>query len=342
MYKILVIGAGFTGATIARQLADRGYEIEVVDSRDHIGGNAYDTTQNGIRYHKYGPHIFHTNNQKVFDWLSEFTLWRKYHHQVYAIDPDGKYMPFPPNRETWLDYGKNKEKLIDVFFRPYTKKMWGMELEEITPDILNRVPIDTDSFTNYYFNDKFQYMPKHGYTEIFNRILDHKNIKIILNTTIKNDENLNKYYHYVFNCSPIDDWYNYDFGELPYRSIKFYHMLIPSPKFYSVSTVNFTHDGRFTRCTEWKNFPNHGTDDYNTLLTYEEPCDYKSNNMERYYPVKDIKGKNREIYKKYASLDHGNMMFVGRCGQYVYIDMDQAINSGLQIAEKFINGRIRT
>jgi len=142
-------------------------------------------------------------------------------------------------------------------------------------------------------------------------------------------------YYHVFNSMPIDVYHDFKFGELPYRSLKFHHVNLPIPKILPTPTVNFTHSGAYTRMTEWKNYPNHGTNDQITSLTYEEPCDYIDNNMERYYPVKDISGKNREIYKKYKEILTSNTTFIGRCGMYVYIDMHQAIVSSLATVNKF-------
>jgi len=336
MKKFLVIGAGFSGTVIARELAEAGHEVHIVDGRNHIGGNAYDLRdeKTGIRYHKYGPHIFHTSNERVWNWLSKFTEWHDYKHQVYAMD-NRFYYDFPPNINTCDMFKKDRNAMIDLFFRPYTRKMWGMELEEIDPRVINRVPIDPDKLDNYYFKDKYQGMPKGGYTALFEQILDHPNIKLMLNMQVSTTLGIASQYDHIFNSAPIDAWYDYMYGELPYRSIKFHTSWEKIYALHGISVTNFTDDDIYTRVTEWKYFPGSGGKDDYTLLTYEEPCDYKDNNYERYYPVKDVDGKNRKLYKKYADLDHGNMTFIGRCGQYVYIDMDQAVNSALQIAEKF-------
>lgn len=336
MKDILVVGAGFSGAVISRELAEAGYMVKLIDERDHIGGNAYDyTNEHGIRVHKYGPHLFHTNNEKVFQYLSKYTEWVSYKHKVKAQLDDGTFVTLPVNKATKDIVGE--ENVIDIFFRPYTKKMWGKELEELNPEIINRIPIRDDSNEYYFPDDKFQVMPKNGYTNIFENILDHKNIKISVNT--KFNKSLITKYDHIFNSMPIDEYYDYAYGELPYRSIKFHNINIPSPKFLPVATINFTHDGPFTRITEWKNIPSHGENPLMTTLTYEEPCDYKDNNMERYYPVKDINGFNRKIYKKYLHLNKKNdikITFIGRCGMYVYIDMHQAISSALATAKSFI------
>jgi UDP-galactopyranose mutase len=145
-------------------------------------------------------------------------------------------------------------------------------------------------------------------------------------------------YDYVFNSMPIDMYFDYDYGELPYRSIKFHNVTLQQPRVLPTATVNFTHDGPYTRVTEWKNIPCHGSNDYTTVLTYEQPCDYKDNDYERYYPVKDLEGTNRETYKKYKDrVDEDKMTFIGRCGMYVYVDMHQAISSALATARRFLD-----
>ena len=177
-------------------------------------------------------------------------------------------------------------------------------------------------------------MPKDGYTDMVQNILDHENITVKLSTLF--GHKMEEDYDHIFNSSPIDVYFHHKHGELPYRSIKFHDVTIPSPRVLPTATVNFTHDGPYTRYTEWKNFPSHGDNPRYTTLTYEEPCDYRENNKERYYPVKDVDGKNRKIYEKYKSMVKENMTFIGRCGMYVYVDMHQAINSSMTTAEKFI------
>ena len=333
--RILVVGAGFSGAVIARECAAAGHLVKVIDKRDHIGGNAYDyTDSNGIRIHKYGPHLFHTNNENVVQWLSQFTEWVPYQHKVKAQLNDGTYVTLPVNKETKEIVGE--DNVLDIFFRPYTKKMWGKSLDELDPSIINRVPIRDDDNELYFPNDEYQMMPKKGYTEIFHNIFNHSNIEVELN--VEFDKSMEEEYDYVFNSMPIDMYFDYDYGELPYRSIKFHNVTLQQPRVLPTATVNFTHDGPYTRVTEWKNIPCHGSNDYTTVLTYEQPCDYKDNDYERYYPVKDLEGTNRETYKKYKDrVDEDKMTFIGRCGMYVYVDMHQAISSALATARRFLD-----
>jgi len=330
---MLVIGAGFAGATVARILAEAGHRVVVMDKRDHIAGNAYDyENEHGIRIHKYGPHLFHTNNKKVFDFLSQFTEWVEYKHKVKAQLEDGKYVTLPVNKETKEIVGE--ENVIDIFFRPYTYKMWGKTIEELDPSILNRVPVRDDDNEYYFPNDDYQYLPKDGYTNLIKNMLDHENIEVRLKAPF-NPFAMN-FFEHCFNSMPIDEYFDFCHGELPYRSIKFHNVTLPMTKVLPTGTVNFTHDGPYTRVTEWKNLPCHGDTDKYTTLTYEEPCDYRDNDMERYYPVKDIDGENRKTYEKYKDMVEGNMTFIGRCGQYVYVDMHQAVNSSIATAEKFL------
>ena len=331
--RILVVGAGFSGATVARRLAEEGLSIVVIDKRNHVAGNAYDYTHElGIRVHKYGPHIFHTNNEQVYLWLQKFTEWIPYKHKVKAMLQDGTLVTMPPNKLTADIVGR--ENIADILFKPYTQKMWGLTVDEIDAGVLARVKIRDDENELYFPKDKYQAMPKHGYTKLIKNILDHENIELRLNQPFTKD--MEDKYEKVFNSMPIDEYYNYRFGELPYRSIKFTHQEINAPRLLPVPTVNFTNNGPYTRMTEWKGYPEHGTNNLRTLLTFEEPCDYKQNNMERFYPVKDKLGINATLYKKYKSIKNNKVEFIGRCGMYVYIDMHQAVSSSLAIAERFL------
>lgn len=333
-HKVLVVGCGFSGAVIARVLAENNLQVDIVDRREHIGGNAYDLlNEQGIRIHKYGPHLFHTSNEKVVRWLSRFTEWLSYKHRVKALLADGRHVTLPVNKETADMVGH--ENIIDVFFRPYTRKMWGIELEQLDSSILERVPV-RDDFNEFYFpNDSFQALPKDGYTALFQRMLDHPRIRISLGVAFH--KSMEAEYNHVFNSMPIDEYFDYELGELPYRSIKFHHLTLPMPAALPVATVNFTHDGPYTRVTEWKKLPGHGDSMTHTALTFEEPCDYKDNQMERYYPVKDRGGVNLERYRQYKAKVPGHMTFMGRCGQYAYLDMHQAISSALAVASAHLN-----
>jgi UDP-galactopyranose mutase len=333
MNKILIVGAGFSGCVIARELAEHGYHVTIIDKRNHIAGNCYDyVNEHGIRIHKYGPHAFHTNNKEVVEWLLKFGEWYDFKLKVKAQLSDGTYVTLPVNKETKQIVGE--ENLIETFVRPYTEKMWGVSLEQVDPNIIQRVPFRDDMNELYFPNDKYQMMPLGGYTNLFNNILNHKNITVHLNKAF--DKSLESEYEYTFNSMPIDEYFDFCHGKLPYRSIKFHTVSLPINKVLPSHTVNFTNKEPYTRIVEYKNWDNHGYNQNYTTLVYEEPCDYKENNMERYYPVKDLNGNNRKLYHQYKDMTPKNVKFIGRCGQYVYIDMHQAIASALSTAKKFI------
>lgn len=333
---ILVVGAGFSGATVARILAEAGHPVTVIEQRSHVAGNAHDyTNHRGIRVHSYGPHIFHTSNTDVVDFLSRFTEWLPYRHKVRALLADGREVVLPPNRETAEILGA--DRIVDTLYRPYTRKMWGVEIEALDPHILNRVLIRDDMNEDYFPNDSFQAMPRDGYTALIHRMLDHPNITLHLDTPLT--AALQEGRDHVFNSMPIDAYFDFRLGALPYRSIRFTTVDLPQPSVNSVPTLNFTHDGAHTRVTEWKKYPGHGENPHWTTLTFEEPCDYQDNNYERYYPVKDIGGQNRALYDRYAAMVPPDMTFIGRCGLYVYLDMHQAVSSAAAAARRFLAQR---
>jgi UDP-galactopyranose mutase len=224
----------------ARELAEDGHQVTIIDQRDHIAGNAYDyTNEKGIRVHAYGPHIFHTSNKKAYDWVTQFGEWVEYKHKVKAqLSNNGEYVTLPVNRLTKEAVGE--ENILDIFYRPYTKKMWGKEIEELDPNILKRVAVRDDDGEYYFPNDLYQAMPKNGYTRVFKEILNHTNIIVKLNTAFHKD--MEPHYHHIFNSMPIDVYYDYKFGELPYRSLKFHNVDIPMVRTLPTSVVNFTNE----------------------------------------------------------------------------------------------------
>jgi UDP-galactopyranose mutase len=331
---ILVVGAGLSGATVARVLAEAGHAVTVIDQRPHVAGNAYDALdEQGIRVHHYGPHLFHNSDDKVVAFLSRFTEWLPYRHRVKAMLADGRLVTLPVNRETAAIVGK--DKVLDVFFRPYSRKMWGLELEQLDPAILQRVPVRDDLNEDYFPNDTFQALPRDGYTAMVQRMLAHEHITVSLNTPFEHA--MEDSFQHVFNAMSIDDYFDHRFGTLPYRSIRFHHQRAAVPQLFPVATVNFTHDEPFTRVTEWKHLPGHGNNPAWTSLTVEEPCDFRDNHLERYYPVKDLQGENRALYQRYAALVPPHVTFIGRCGLYAYLDMHQAVSSALATAKKFLD-----
>jgi UDP-galactopyranose mutase len=374
MTSVLVVGAGFAGAVYARTLADHGMRVDVIDRRPHVGGNAYDEiVGGGVRVHRYGPHLFHTSAKRVVDWLSHFGSFVPYEHRVEALLPEDQYVPLPVNRKTinfvfgvslrtneeveaflaaqatpleqprnaaeYL-YSRIGQKLTNLFFRPYTKKMWDLDLEDMDAAVVKRIPLRFDEEDRYFPNDKYQLLPEHGYSAIFANILDHGNIKVSLNTPF--DNTLVRGYYHCFNSMAIDEYFDEAFGPLPYRSIRFHHREEPLDYAHgTASVVNFTDDGPYTRETDWSRLPKHDTDMVFKTITREQPCDYRENGMERYYPVKTSDGRNDAVYRRYRERaeSEANMTFIGRCGTYQYLDMDQVISQSLLRAHAWLEAQ---
>lgn len=261
----------------------------------------------------------------------------------------------PPKNSREVVESSVGKKLTELFFAPYTKKMWGMDLSDLPAGVAARIPTRTTEENLYFPNDVYQAMPKEGYTKAFERIFDHPNITVWLSTERKelpqfncggyvkfSDKRWDCEFDAVFTSEPIDTYYDCDLGELPWRSIKFHTHTIPLPSALPSPVVNFTHDGKFTRVTEWKQFPAHGSNPYFTTLTFEEPCDYKDNDLERYYPVKTTLevDPNRELYNKYKErAEKDGIHFIGRCGTYQYLDMWIVIAQTLKKVNEFLQDK---
>jgi UDP-galactopyranose mutase len=365
--RILVVGAGFAGAVHARCLAEAGYRVDVIDKRPHIGGNAYDEVDaNGVRVHCYGPHLFHTRNLAVADWLRQFGAFVAYTHRVRALLPSGMTAPLPINLDTinlvfgtayrnademtahlarvavpaahpknaaeYL-YARIGRDLTDLLFRPYTRKMWRFELEEMDAAVVKRVPIRFDRADGYFGAEEVQMLPLHGYTAIFGEILKHQNIRV--STHIGFEHAMLGEYAFCFNSMPIDEYFDFSLGDLPYRSIKFHRRDFPAQAAIrqNWSVTNFTDSGIYTRETRWDVMPHHlVAPTGNLTATIEEPCDYRENAMERYYPIRTADQRYQNLYQSYAKLaaaQADRIDFIGRCGTYQYLDMDQVINQSL-------------
>ena len=367
--KILIVGAGFAGAVYARTLADTGHEILVIDQRDHIGGNCFDyRNADGVMIHRYGPHIFHTSNDRVVSWLSRFTDWSPYEHRVVARLEDGRLVPMPVNLTTLerlyrvsladeaaaLALLRNKAEVIeepkdaaqylygqlgrdvaDLFFRRYNKKMWQLDLEDLDVAVIKRLKIRLDREDRYFPDDTFQAMPKEGYTALFARIFDHPNIRIETSRSFSHEDEAA--FDFVFNSMPIDAYFDYEFGHLPYRSIRFHVQALGPDEAFDHVTINNTDEGPITRTTCWNNFPDQPAH-APKILTAEEPCDYRDNGMERYYPVRRADDTIQQVYRRYAGAAEtlAKVKFIGRCGTYQYLDMHQVINQSLMGAEGFV------
>jgi len=354
MFDYLIVGAGFAGCVLAERLAARlGKRVILVDKRAHIGGNAYDCTDDhGILIHRYGPHIFHTNSRDVFTYLSRFTEWRPYQHRVRAW-VDGRLVPIPINLDTINElYGtkfdsfqlgefyksvaepraelKTSEDVIlnqvgrelyEKFFKHYTKKQWGLDPSELDATVTARVPTRTNR-DDRYFTDAYQAMPLRGFTRMFERMLDHPRIKILLNTDYREIEGSVLYDEVVF-TGPIDEFFDYRFGKLPYRSLRFQWETLNVSTAQPVAVVNYPNDNLYTRVTEFKHLT--GQDHPKTTRVYE----YPEAEGDPYYPIP--RAANMALYKQYQQLADATtgVHFVGRLGTYKYYNMDQVVAQAL-------------
>lgn len=364
----LIVGAGFTGCTLAERIASQlGRRVLLIDQRPHIGGNAYDChNQHSILIHKYGPHIFHTNSAKVWDYLSQFTQWRPYEHQVLAV-VDGRKAPVPFNLnslhllfpaphasrlETLLveQYGAGAKvpilqmrqsaagelaELADFvyrkFFYGYTLKQWELKPEELDPSVTARVPVHI-SRDNRYFQDKFQAMPQPGYTELFRRMLAHPKIEVLLDTSFLQLAGAVSFERMIF-TGPIDEFFDYRHGELPYRSLRFESDTRDQAWFQEVGTVNYPNEQAYTRITEQKHLT--GQEAPKTTLILEYPEAYRRGRNEPYYPIP--RPENRERYQLYleeARKLQGRVLFAGRLADYKYYNMDQVVARALMLFEE--------
>ncbi len=356
VFDYLIVGAGFSGSVIAERLATQsGKKVLVVDKRSHIGGNAYDHyDDHGVLVHKYGPHIFHTNSREVFEYLSQFTPWRSYEHRVLA-SVDGQLLPIPINLDTINKlYGMNlnsfqveeffasvaepKEyirtsedvvvnkvgrELYEKFFRNYTRKQWGLDPSELDKSVIARIPTRTNR-DNRYFTDTYQAMPLHGFTRMFENMLNHPNIKVMLNTDYREIQQAIPCREMIYS-GPVDEFFDYRYGKLPYRSLDFKHETHTTPVFQSAPVVNYPNEQLYTRITEFKYLT--GQEHNKTSIVYEFP----KAEGDPYYPVP--RPENQEVYKKYKLLADATsgVYFVGRLATYKYYNMDQCVAQALAV-----------
>lgn len=371
--KILVVGAGITGVTLAERFASAGNKVLLVEQRSHIGGNCYDyKDRNGILIHKYGPHIFHTNYKEVWDYLSQFTDWIYYQHRVLGFI-DGKFVPIPFNLNTLYELlplklaEKLEEKLVSTFgynkkisilelkeakykdlkflgdfvyekvFLQYSQKQWGIKLEEMDSLVINRVPIII-SRDNRYFHDKYQGLPECGFTKMFESMTKNKNIEIKLNCDFKEVNNKIRYDIIIY-TGAIDEFFNYKFGKLNYRYLKIDFKTLKQKEYQPAAVVNYTNDYDFTRITEFKKFSREDFDSKGisrTVIGIEYP------GIEGFIAWPLLDDKNKGIFKRYneevEKLKKENVYFVGRLAEYKYYDMDDAIKNALDIFERIFYG----
>jgi UDP-galactopyranose mutase len=360
MFDYMIVGAGFAGSVLAERLGSRGNKILLVEKRNHIGGNAYDYyNAAGILIHKYGPHIFHTNSKEVFDYLSNFTDWRSYSHKVLA-SVDGQLLPIPINLntinkmyglslssdevETFFQSKAEKvdrvitsedvvvskvgRELYEKFFRGYTRKQWNLDPSELDASVTARVPTRTNK-DDRYFTDTYQAMPLHGYTKMFEKMLSHPGINIMLNTDYKDIIDFIPHKNLIY-TGPVDSYFNFCYGKLPYRSLEFKFETIDQEKFQETGTVNYPNEHAYTRITDFKFLT--GQKHPKTTIVYEFPKD----EGDPYYPVP--RPENAEIYRKYQRLanEMTNTFFVGRLATYKYYNMDQVVAQSLTLSKKLL------
>ena len=364
MFDYLVVGAGFAGSVLAERLAaGAGKRVLVVDRRQHIGGNAYDHyNDDGILVHRYGPHIFHTNSREVFEYLSRFTAWRPYEHRVLA-SVDGQLLPIPINLDTInrlyglqmssfelekffetvaeprehvrtsedVVVGRVGRALYEKFFRNYTRKQWGMDPSELDASVTARVPTRT-SRDDRYFTDTYQAMPLHGYTRMFERMLAHPDIKVMLNTDYREVLDEVEYREMVY-TGPIDEFFDCRYGKLPYRSLEFRHQTVNAPVHQPAPVVNYPNEHPYTRVTEFKYLT--GQEHPKTAIVYEYPRD----EGDPYYPVP--RPENAELYARYRALadQTARVHFVGRLATYRYYNMDQVVAQALTTYARITGAR---
>lgn len=355
---VLVIGLGFAGATTARALADRGFRVRAVDRRDHIGGNAYDALDaHGVLVHRYGPHLFHTNSAAVVAFLSRFTEWRPYEYRVLS-EVDGRLVPFPVNRTTLnLLYELDLDEagaaaflarvrkprspvrtsedavlssvgpdLCEKLFRGYSRKQWGLDLRDLAASVAARIPVRTDD-DDRYFSDRYQQIPAHGYTAMFERMLAHPLIDLETGREWAAGRPATAVRHIVF-TGPIDAWYGYRFGPLPYRSMHFEHTHLPDIEFAQpLATIHYPQEHAFTRSTEFKHIT--GQRHAGTSILREFP----QADGDPFYPIP--RPENAAIYRRYAALAGAetSVTFLGRLAQYRYLNMDQVVAAALQVSD---------
>jgi UDP-galactopyranose mutase len=354
LFDWLVVGAGFAGSVLAERLANtRNERVLLIDRRPHVGGNAYDHYDAaGILVHQYGPHIFHTNSKAVFDYLSRFTEWRLYQHKVLA-EVDGQQVPIPINLTTinklyglsltstemegWLAARAEPieeirtaedvvlatvgRELYEKFFRGYSRKQWGMDPSELDKAVTARVPTRTNE-DDRYFNDTYQFMPADGYTRMFGRMLNHPNIELMLDCDFREVRERIAFRRLIY-TGPIDEFFDFKLGKLPYRSLTFKHVTLDTEWHQPVAVVNYPQERDYTRVTEYKHLT--GQRHRQTSVSYEYPSDIG----DPYYPVP--RPRNAELYRRYQSLADclKDVWFVGRLATYRYYNMDQVVGQAL-------------
>lgn len=322
--QYVIVGAGFAGSVCAERLASAGKRVLVIDKRAHIGGNAYDEyDEAGILVHRYGAHVFHTNSLAVVDYLSRFTEWRSYEHRVLS-SVNGQLLPVPINQTTLDAFEGNEAAARRAMIEPYTRKQWGPHADDLAPTVLARIQTRANR-DDRYFTDAFQAMPRDGYTALFARMLDHPHITVRLNTQY--DAALARACADIIYTGPIDEFFGYRFGRLPYRSASFRFETLDTEQHQPVGVVNYpSADVPYTRVAEFKHLT--GQQHPKTTIAYETP----QADGEPYWPVPTA--ASAALYRRYEELARATsgVHFVGRLARFAYLDMHQVVAQALKLS----------
>lgn len=358
MVRFCIVGSGLAGCSMARLLAEKYQEkVLVVEKRNHIGGNAYDCyNEEGILIHQYGPHIFHTNHEDVYQFLSRFTNWINYEHRVLS-KVGNKLVPMPISIETintlydvdfdeaqfeaYLNQVKVEKENIETsedvvlsqagndiyekLFKGYTTKQWGVSPAELDASVISRIPFRKNHDTRY-FSDIYQGMPSEGYTKMMEKMLDHPCIEVLLNTDFHQVKNQLQYNTLIY-TGPIDEYYDYAYGKLLYRSLKFEFETYPMESYQKVAVINYPNDEAFTRISEFKKMTmqKHPA----TTIVKEYPCF----DDEPFYPYPTLENKQNFIPYAQAMAQEKNVYFIGRLAEYRYYNMDAVVKRALELVE---------
>jgi len=351
-YDYLIVGAGFFGSVCARELTDKGYKCLVIEKRNHIAGNCYTEDQNGITVHKYGAHIFHTSNEKIWDYVNRFSKFRNIVHKV-KVNYKGEIYPFPITKLVFqklygdlvdldkikipIDAPKNLEEwclsmvgkdIYEIYFKGYTQKQWGSFPVDLPISIIKRIPIRYNSTDDSYYNDKYQGIPISGYTGLIQKML--AGIEVRVNIDYFSDKNgFNSMANNIIYGGSIDQFFNYLLGRLEYRSLQFKEEVLNTCDFQGNSVVNYTDETiPYTRIVEHKHFLNQQMDIPMTIITKEYPT-FGGDPM---YPIEV--DKNLNLYKKYEEMGQStNVIFGGRLGSYKYYDMHHVVANALKLCD---------
>ena len=361
-YDYLIVGAGFFGAISAHELTKKGYKVLVIEKRDHIGGNCYTKNVEGINVHVYGPHIFHTSNEKVWNWINQFVKFNNftyrpvanYNGEIYSLPfnmwtfsklwnvthPDqaemrirqqSKHIGEPTN----LEEQAIKLVGVDVYeklIKGYTEKQWRKPCNQLPKEIIKRLPVRFN-YDNNYFNDKYQGIPIGGYTQIFEKLLEGIDVRLDYDYFTRE---FDFEYDTVIYTGPVDTFYKYKFGDLEYKTTRFEHHILDDRNYQGTAVMNYTDSkSSHTRVIEHKHFEN--TESDKTYLTWEYPTEYKPEQTEPMYPVNDLENNTKYLRYKELADKEKNVIFGGRLAEYKYYDMHQVIDSALNFVDKINN-----